>query len=99
MRRKVHLGTLAWILMGGMLLGQSDKSTIRGTVTDQSKAVVPSVAITLTEVGTTIIARTVTTDGNGNYELPDLKPGVYRLKADKEGFKTFIAEDVRLDTA
>jgi len=98
MRRKLHLGVFAWIVVSGLLLGQSDKSTIRGTVTDQTGAVVPEAAITLTEVGINNVVRTVRTDGNGNYELSDLKPGVYRLKAEAAGFKTFIADDVRLDT-
>ena len=98
MRRTFYLGVFAWILTSALLLGQSDKSTIRGTVTDQSGAVVPTATITLTEVGINNVVRSVVTDGNGNYELSDLKPGVYRLKAEAPGFKSFIAEDVRLDT-
>jgi hypothetical protein len=77
--------------------GQSDKSTIRGTVKDASGAVVPGAEIALTEVETNLSARTVLSDSNGNFEIPDLKPGLYRLKADLTGFKSFVAEAVRLD--
>ena len=82
---------------GGTLLAQSDKSTIRGTVNDPSKAVVPGVEISLTEVETNVVVRTVLSDANGNYEIPDLKPGLYRLKADLSGFKSFVADAMRLD--
>ncbi|MBI3697975.1 MAG: carboxypeptidase regulatory-like domain-containing protein, partial [Acidobacteria bacterium] len=34
---------------------------------------------------------------NGNYEVPDLKPGTYRVKADKAGFRTHLAESLLLD--
>jgi hypothetical protein len=50
------------------LHAQTDKSTIRGSVVDQSKAVVPKAEITLTDVGTNSVVRTVTSDENGNYE-------------------------------
>src|SRR5947207_12921620 len=61
------------------------------------EAVVPGVEITLTAVGTNVAVRTVLSDANGNFEMPDLKPGLYRLKADLAGFKSFLADAVRLD--
>ena len=76
---------------------QTDKSTIRGTVLDPSRAVVPNAVISLTEIATNAVVRELTSDANGNYEFPDLKPGVYRLKVDHPGFKSFLASDLRLD--
>src|SRR5213594_1573310 len=93
----LRMGLAAFVVAGGTLPAQSDKSTIRGTVTDPSKAVVPGVEITLTEVETNVAVRTVLSDANGNFEMPDLKPGLYRLKADLAGFKSFLADAVRLD--
>src|SRR5881296_150325 len=90
-------GLVGFVLATGTLLAQSDKSTIRGTVTDPSKAIVPGVEISLTEVETNVVVRTVLSDANGNFEIPDLKPGLYRLKADLSGFKSFVADEVRLD--
>ena len=93
----LRLGLAVFVMASGTLRAQSDKSTIRGTVTDPSRAVVPGVEITLTEVGTNVAVRTVLSDANGNFEMPDLKPGLYRLKADLAGFKSFLADAVRLD--
>jgi hypothetical protein len=76
------------------LLAQADKAAIRGTITDPTGAVVPRAEITALEIATNTEARKVTTDDNGNYEIVDLKPGAYRLKADAAGFKAFVAENL-----
>jgi hypothetical protein len=79
------------------VFGQSDRSTIRGTVTDPTGAVVPRVEIVATEIATNTRARAVLSDDNGNYEMADLKPGAYVLRADAAGFKNFIAENLVID--
>lgn len=81
------------------LAGQSTLSTIRGTVQDQSRAVVPGAEVSATEVTTNIRARTVITDDNGNYEIPDLKSGIYRLTVELPGFKTYVADRIVLESA
>jgi hypothetical protein len=78
------------------LTGQESLSTIRGTVKDTSGATVAGVQITITEVGTSIQARLVNSDAQGDFEAPGLKLGVYRLRAVQPGFKTFVADDIRL---
>lgn len=83
-----------FLAAAGILAAQTDKATIRGTVTDPSQAVVPGVNITLTEVGTGVEVRKATSDANGNFEMPDLIPGTYRLQADSSGFRSFVADDV-----
>jgi len=91
-------GLLLWICLCSRfpLVAQESLSTLRGTVTDPSGAVVPGVSLVLEEVATNIKVRTVTTDAQGNYEMPGLKQGVYRLTAAVSGFKTFIANEVIL---
>jgi len=81
----------------GPLVAQSSQSTIRGTVRDQTGAVIPGTEVVLTDVNTNIRARVVITDENGNYEIPELKSGVYRLSAEMPGFKTFIADNITLE--
>jgi hypothetical protein len=79
------------------LYAQTDRSTLRGTVTDPSGLVVPGAQVVITEVGTNIEARRLNTDENGNYEAPALKPGRYNLKVDKAGFRTYVADNLLLD--
>ncbi len=78
------------------LLSQSDRATLRGTVTDPSGSVVPSAQILIQQVGTNV-DRKLTTDENGNYEAPALIPGHYLIKVENAGFRAFQAEDVLLD--
>ncbi|HYM12330.1 MAG TPA: carboxypeptidase regulatory-like domain-containing protein [Bryobacterales bacterium] len=74
---------------------QTDLSTIRGAASDPTGAVVPGAKITVVDVDTNLSRETVTTSG-GDYEIPYLAPGTYRLTAAASGFKTFVAENVLL---
>ena len=84
------------LFFSATLAGQESLSTLRGTVTDTSGATVSGAQITATEVATNIRARVATSDSQGNYEMPGLKEGGYRLTATMAGFKIFIAEDIQL---
>jgi hypothetical protein len=85
------------LFIGATLLAQTDRAVLRGVVKDSSGAFVPGAQIIVTEIATNIQARNLVTDANGNYEVPDLKPTTYRLKADAKGFRAFIADDILLD--
>jgi hypothetical protein len=78
--------------------GQETLSTLRGTATDASGSLVPNVAVTVQEVSTNILARKVVTDNQGNYEIPALKQGTYRLTAAVPGFRIFAANNIILDS-
>ena len=52
-----------------------------GTVKDSSGAVVPGASVTARNLGTSLM-RTVTTDGTGNFTIPDLPVGHYSLKTE-----------------
>jgi hypothetical protein len=40
--------------------------------------------------------KVVLTDGNGNYSFNDLKPGIYKLVFEKDGFKKVTKERVAI---
>ena len=88
---------LSSVLLGGFtLMAQITLSTIRGTASDPTGAVVPNAVIAVASLDTSA-RREVTTDENGNFEVSDLPRGRYRLTATASGFKTFIAEDILLE--
>jgi len=60
----------------GVAMGQEQTGEIRGTVKDQSGAVVPNVTITIkgVDVG---FNRTVQTDDKGEYVARQIPPGTY----------------------
>src|SRR5687768_16554446 len=75
------------------VFAQSDLATIRGVVTDQSGASVPNAKVVLTNKETNA-SREIQTSDSGEFELPFLNQGTYRLTATGTGFKTFVADDV-----
>ncbi len=76
--------------------GQEGLSTLRGTATDTSGAVVPGVSVVAREILTNIVVRTVVTDAQGNYEMPALKSGTYQVTATLSGFKKSVVDSIRI---
>lgn len=66
--------------------GQSVTATLLGTVADPSGAAVPAAKVTLME-SSTGQKREIDTDSEGNYRFSLLRPGSYRLQAEREGFR------------
>ncbi len=76
-------------------LAQRDLSTITGTVTDSSGAVVPSAKVILTEQGTGQVYE-LTTNGAGEFTRLALKPSTYDITVTAAGFKTSQQKDIIL---
>jgi hypothetical protein len=77
---------------------QKTSGQISGSVLDPNGAVVADATVKATQVGTGL-ERTATTSSEGNYSIPDLPIGVYRLSVTKSGFKETIAENVTVNVA
>ena len=68
---------------------------ISGSVQDQSGAVLPGVEVTATQTETGVRRATVTNE-TGNYVLPNLPLGSYRLETALPGFRTFVQTGIVL---
>ncbi len=70
-------------------------SQISGTTKDQSGAVVPGVEVTAikTDTGT---RRTAVTGDSGEFVIPNLQIGPYRLEAVKTGFQKYVQNGIEL---
>jgi Carboxypeptidase regulatory-like domain len=71
-------------------------ATLQGTVTDQSGAVVAGAKVTVRNLATSF-ERITQTDSGGNYQVAALPPGSYQLKAELNGFKTFVQTSLTLE--
>ncbi len=91
-RLGVYLLALVGLFGGGAAWGQTNGS-IRGIVNDPSGAVVPGAAVTATLTGTDS-KRSVTSDKDGGFDIPELAVGAYDLSAEAQGFKKFLAKNV-----
>lgn len=87
-----------WLtFLSSVALAQTGFSGLRGNITDASGAIVTGAQVTLTEPATGIQVRAGVSDSQGNFEFPNLKPGTYQVKSEMQGFKVFVADDIKLD--
>jgi hypothetical protein len=70
-------------------------ATITGTVTDETKAVLPGVTITATNLATGGQTAGVA-DERGEFRLLNLPPGQYRVQAELSGFSTVLLSSIEL---
>jgi hypothetical protein len=75
--------------------GQST-STVFGKVFDPAGAVVPGATIVMANVATGE-ERSTRSDGEGNYLIPFLPDGVYRIEVEALGFQKQVIESVSVD--
>ena len=86
----------AAVFFSGLAAGQAAYTAqVRGTVTDQSGAVVANAVITITNDATNI-AQTAHSDEHGQYFIAGLRPAVYTIKAHAPGFRIVEKKDVVL---
>ena len=95
---QVVLGFCLIFTLQSTVRSQEATGRILGTVTDPQGAVVPGAKVTVTNTGTQTaqITRDGVTDEEGNYQIPSLPIGTYRVTIERQGFKTFVSEDNRL---
>src|SRR5580765_3498791 len=77
----------------GLAFSQTVSSSVQGTVTDTTGAVVAGAVCTLTNQATTQPAKVVSL-GNGAFTFASIPAGVYRLSIESPGFKTLSMADV-----
>lgn len=93
MRALVPVLRISWLLLTVALLhtpaaSQTHGASVRGTVFDPNRAVIPGASVRLVNEATGE-ARESASDNEGNYSFTSLAPGAYRLEASSVGFETF----------
>lgn len=69
--------------------------TILGTVTDNSGAVVANAAVDVTNTATNVTTHTQTTS-SGDFTVPFLQPGSYKVTVQATGFQKAVTESITL---
>jgi Carboxypeptidase regulatory-like domain len=84
-----------WLAGVAPALGQLQGARIVGTIHDPQHAGIPGATVTVTSNATNV-ARTVSTDADGNYVVTPLDPGTYKVTAAISGFQTTVRDGVEL---
>ncbi len=99
---KKNLQTICFALLGILSLnlimitsGAAQTAfTLRGSVVDETDAVIPGATVTL--IGADGKARTVTSDASGAFAVPQLAGGVYQVTVAYDGFTPFLQTGLQL---
>jgi hypothetical protein len=75
---------------------QATGAEVSGRVVDSSGAVIPNATIDVQNTGTGL-DRTLTSSSTGEYVIPSLPVGTYKLKATAAGFKTYTQTGIVLE--
>lgn len=78
-----------------VVVSQTTSGRLSGTVST-ADGVVPGATVTATD-NATGKEQTTTTNDSGEYVFPQLEFGTYTVKINATGFKTFVANDVKVD--
>ncbi len=95
---KLRLLVVFVLLSTAMLVGQTFRGTILGTVTDPSGAVVAGATVKVKNVATGL-ERTTATSADGSYAVSELPIGTYSVTVTQTGFQTAITNTVEVNVA
>jgi len=87
---------LGVLLFSSAISGQTANGRISGTVKDQSGALIPGVAVTVTDTARGV-SRNLITGEVGAYLAPNLLPSTYTVHATFPGFQAWQRENIRLE--
>src|SRR5437867_6762050 len=87
MFRRIDLVIVTFSILGPAAgaSAQTALGTLRGVVLDQQGGALPGVTVTVRQVETNT-AQTVVTGGEGQYFLPNLRPGKYEVTTELSSF-------------
>ena len=86
---KLRFVLLSVLLMTAMLVGQTFRGTILGTVTDPPGVAVAGATVKVKNAATGL-ERTTTTSADGSYALSELPIGTYSVTVSQTGFQTAL---------
>ena len=96
----MKLSRIAILLLVGSLVlnAQGERGNITGVVTDPTGAALAAAELSVISRDTNAVAKAITTS-RGEYNVPNLPPGVYRIEITAVGFKRFVHQNVIVSAA
>jgi hypothetical protein len=98
MRSWISALVVACACLPGPTEAQEARGTLQGRVFDASGGAVPGATIEVTNVDTGVATPAVSNE-EGNYRVPFLNPGTYRVTVTLDGFSKFVSQNIQLHVA
>src|SRR5678809_336883 len=95
---RIQLVSMCLLASAAVVLGQSDRGTITGTVADPAGAVVANAPIEAKNTETGAVFQAASSD-TGNYTLAQLPVGTYELSVAVAGFKKYVRQNIMVGVA
>jgi hypothetical protein len=105
MRNSSHRATLSAgillvtsfiLLFPGLVSAQIDTGSVVGVVSDPSGAAIPGATVTLSNEASGV-SRSVTTNGDGEYQFAAVIPGTYSVQATAQNFESAVSTHIEID--
>src|SRR5262245_20390512 len=93
LRSIIVLGVL--LISGAPMWAQSERGTIRGTITDPTQAAVVGAAVVAVNESTGVRSQTLTGEA-GNYQISQIPAGTYTVEVEMKGFRKLAREKIRV---
>jgi Carboxypeptidase regulatory-like domain len=87
--------TLTLILIFCAVVGLAQNASISGLITDPQGGAIPGATVTITNKATNA-SRTAVSSNDGSYQMPQVVPGRYKVKAESKGFASVVNEEVQV---
>ena len=95
---RIALGLALVLALSSTASGQVRRGEIGGTVTDNTGGTLPGVTVTVTGPALQVPSIVRVSNERGEYLVPDLGPGTYRVSYQLSGFATLVREGIILTT-
>ncbi|MEO8041698.1 MAG: carboxypeptidase-like regulatory domain-containing protein, partial [Acidobacteriota bacterium] len=93
--KRVLCAFMLVMISSAIMLAQTTTGRLIGTVSGPD-GLLPGATVTVTDTQTNR-EFTAVTDGDGSFQFAQLSFGVYTVRVSQQGFKTFVATDVKID--
>ncbi len=91
----LRCGLIMLFLAVSAVAAMAQNTSISGLITDPQGNAVAGATVTVTNK-VTKATRTVATTSDGSYQIPQLAPGMYQVRAEAQGFKAIARDDVEV---
>ena len=95
--RMTFLALVLCLSLSGLALGQEINGSLNGTVRDGTGAAVRGATVTITDAKQKVVARTTTTNDEGQFSAPNLPSAYYNVAVEAPNFKKHVETGVKVD--